>query len=47
MDYYKKPYEKSAFEAKADAQRIAFAPVVFQVVKTMRDTIVEYYIKPL
>ena len=45
MDYYKKPYEKSAFEAKADAQRIAFAPVVFQVVKTMRDTGILDYLR--
>ncbi len=28
---------KSALEAKSDAQKIAFAPVVFQVAKTLRD----------
>ena len=37
MDDTKKPDSKSAFEAKFDAQKIAFAPVVFQVTKSLRD----------
>ena len=37
MKNTKNPDSKSAFEAKFDAQKIAFAPVVFQVTKTLRD----------
>ena len=37
MNDNKKPDSKSAFEAKVDAQKIAFAPVVFQVAKSLRD----------
>jgi hypothetical protein len=37
MKNTKNPDSKSAFEAKFDAQRIAFAPVVFQVTKSLRD----------
>lgn len=37
MDRYRKPDTKSFVEAKADAQRIAFAPVVFQATRALRD----------
>ena len=29
---------KTAYEAKAEAQRIAFAPIVFQACRVLRDT---------
>ena len=36
MNYFKED-TKSAFDAKSEAQRIAFAPVVFQACRTLRD----------
>ena len=37
MDKTSKPKEKSVIDAKYDAQKLAFAPVSFQVTKSLRD----------
>jgi len=36
MNYYKED-NQSAFDAKSEAQRIAFAPVTFQASRILRD----------
>ena len=35
--FFKKNDSISALEAQFEAQKIAFAPIIFQVVRTMRD----------
>jgi hypothetical protein len=37
MTFYSKPPTQSVLEARAQAQRIAFAPVIFQAARTMRE----------